>query len=226
MNKKIRNNIIIATTAVALTFSSAELKAQKGEFGLRLMPTFSALSVNTSTGGSVEGSATLGYGVGAILGFNFNPHIGIQVEGIYTSITQKYKEDEIERKINLKYLNIPLLLSLNTNKNATVNLNVVGGPQMGISVGSSMSSSGGDGTSSTQGIFAVRKGDLGFAFGAGLDIGVNPAKTIRVGFGYRGVRGLLDISDDSRTDASNNYYILDRTKIKTNAVYLGASILF
>ncbi|MBL0315698.1 MAG: PorT family protein [Flavobacteriales bacterium] len=212
--------------AIFLMVGSKVSNAQNGEFGLRFMPTFTALSLNTSTGGTVEGSATMGYGVGAFLAFNFNPHIGVQAEGIYSSISQKYKEEEIERKINLKYINIPLLLSLNTNKNLPVNLNLVGGPQMGISVGSSMSSSGGDGTTATQGIFAVRKGDVGFAFGAGLDFGVNPDQTIRISFGYRGVRGLFDISDNNRTDVTNSYYILDRTKIKTNAVYLGASIMF
>jgi opacity protein-like surface antigen len=226
MNITKKQLILCVTISALLMIRSASSYSQKGEFGLRFMPTYSSLKLNTSTGGSVEGSATLGYGVGAFLGFNFNPHIGVQVEGIYTSITQKYKEEEIERKINLKYFNIPLLLSLNTNKNLPVNFNIVGGPQMGISVGSSLSSEGGDGTSTNEAILSVRKGDVGIAFGAGLDFGVNPAKTIRIGFGYRGVRGLFDISDNSRTTTTNSYYILDRTKIKTNSVYVGASIMF
>jgi Outer membrane protein beta-barrel domain len=215
----------LASLALILTSHSAA-NAQKGEFGVRFMPTFSNLSLNTSTGNTIEGSTTLGYGVGAFVGFNFNSHIGIQLEGIYTSITQKYKEQETNRKINLKYFNVPLLLSLNTNKFKVFNFNIVGGPQLGVSVGSSMESTGGDGTTQTNGVLSVKKGDVGVAFGAGLDFGMNPAQTIRVGFGFRGVRGLFDISDNNANQATDSYYVLDRTKIKTNAVYIGASILF
>jgi hypothetical protein len=63
-------------------------------------------------------------------------------------------------------------------------------------------------------------------FGAGLDFGMNPAQTIRIGLGFRAVRGLFDISDNHASQNNNSYYVLDRTKIKTNAVYIGASILF
>jgi hypothetical protein len=215
----------VASIAIFLTNNNSA-NAQKGEFGLRFMPTFSELSLNTSDGSSIQGSTTLGFGVGAFAGFNFNPHIGIQLEGIYTSITQKYKELDTERKIKLKYFNIPLLLSLNTNKYKTINFNVVGGPQLGVSVGSSMESSSSDGSAETNAILAVKKGDVGVVFGAGFDFGLNPAKTIRIGLGFRAVRGLFDISDNNATQSTDSYYVLDRTKIKTNAVYIGASILF
>src|SRR6185503_7750184 len=167
--------------------------------------------MKTAAGGTVKGEVTLGFGAGAILGYNFSDHIGIQVEGIYTSITQKYKELDVERKINLRYLNIPLLLSLNTGKSKLFNLNVVAGPQIGISVGSSIRTSGGDGTSTAQAVLAVKKGDLGVAYGAGIDIGLNPAHTVRVGLGYRGVMGLIDISDNSKTTTTDSYYVLDKT---------------
>jgi len=223
----IKKQFYAGIAAMALLLSTqSTVTAQKGEFGLRFMPTFSNLSLNTSTGNTVKGSTTLGYGVGAFVGFNFNAHIGIQLEGIYTSITQKYEEQETNRKINLKYFNVPLLLSLNTNKFKVFNFNIVGGPQLGVSVGSSMETTGGDGTTQTNGVLSVKKGDVGVAFGAGLDFGMNPAQTIRVGIGFRSVRGLFDISDNNATQATDSYYVLDRTKIKTNAVYIGASILF
>jgi|694.fasta_scaffold02134_22 hypothetical protein len=224
----IKKQFILGITLTAIfLINNNHIQAQKGEFGLRFMPTFSELSLNTSTGNPVKGSTTLGLGAGAFVGFNFNSHIGLQLEGIYTSITQKYKELDTARKIRLKYFNVPLLLSLNTNKYKAVNFNIVGGPQLGVSVGSSMESSGsGDGTTETNAVLAVKKGDVGVVFGAGLDFGMNPAQTIRIGLGFRAVRGLFDISDNHASQTNNSYYVLDRTKIKTNAVYIGASILF
>ena len=201
-----------------------------GELGFRFMPTFSSLKISTSTGGTTTGEVTLGYGVGGFLAFNFTDHVGVQGEVIYNSISQKFVESNVEHKIKLQYVNIPLLLSLNTGKSKPVNLNISAGPQIGISVGSSIATSqsisGDTLTIVADPVFAVKRGDLGFAYGAGIDFGLNPAQTFRVGIGYRGVLGLLDISDQSRSVTTNSYYILDRTRIRTNAVYMGVSIMF
>ncbi len=221
--------ISIAALLSAYTFNvnaQNEARQRKSEFGVRFMPTFSSLKMKTSTGGTVTGNVSLGYGAGILMGYNFTNFVGIQTEIIYNSISQKYTEQDIERKINLRYVNIPLMLSINTGKARQVNLNIVLGPQIGVSVGSSVFTSGGDGTNNSKAVLSVKKGDLGFAYGAGLDFGLNPTRTVRLDIGYRGVYGLLDIRDNSNTIATDSYYILDRTQIKTNSVYIGFSFLF
>jgi len=212
----------VATLALLFIFAM-DANAQKGEFGLRFMPTYSSTDIQISSGGKVQGNATLGFGAGALLGFNFSEYIGIQGEVIYSSTTQKYKEEDNEREINLKYVNIPLLLSLNTGKTKMVNFNIVAGPQMGISVGSSISHVA---TDSMDAVLSVKKGDLGIAFGAGVDFGLNPARTIRLSMGYRGVRGFFDISDDNGSLDNNAYYVLDKAHTKSNSGYIGLSFLF
>ncbi|MCB2092311.1 MAG: PorT family protein, partial [Alphaproteobacteria bacterium] len=92
--------------------------------------------------------------------------------------------------------------------------------------GSSLQTSGGNGVELPEAILSVKKGDLGFAYGAGLDFGLNQARNIRLGVGFRGVYGLFDISDNSKTSTTDGYYVLDRTKIKTYSGYVGVSILF
>ncbi len=223
-NSKIRFIIYISVSALLFSIT-LKANAQKAEFGLRFMPTVSAFDMKTSSGGTVSGQATLGYGIGALLGYNFSNHVGIQGEVIYSSITQKYKEQDVERKINLKYVNIPLLLALNTNKTGPVNFNIVAGPQIGISVGSSVFTTGGDG-SNTQAIIDVKKGDLGLAYGAGADFALSPSGAFRLGIGFRGVYGLFDISDNNTSTTTDSYYILDRTHLKTYSAYAGLSILF
>ena len=118
------------------------------------------------------------------------------------------------------------MLSLNTGKSRITNLNIVAGPQIGISVGSSINTSGGNGTYTTQAKLALKKNDFGFAYGAGLDFGINTSRTIRLGLGYRGVIGLVDISDNSKSASSDSYYVVEKTHLKTNAGYIGFSILF
>jgi hypothetical protein len=225
--KNLKNSVIsFASIALFVLVFSMNGYAQKAEFGLRFMPTFSKFDLQTSSGGSVKGEVKLGYGIGGLLGFNFNKNVGAQVEVIYSSLSQKYTENNVDREVNLKYVNIPLLLSLNTGKTKMINLNIVAGPQIGVSVGSSLSSSGNTSSDSTTAVLSVKKGDLGVAYGAGVDFGLNPARTIRLSVGYRGVLGLFDVSDNNQNLTTDAYYILDRSHIKTNAIYMGLSILF
>ncbi|HNP47289.1 MAG TPA: porin family protein [Bacteroidia bacterium] len=230
---KIKNKIVSCISVAALFLVSiSNANAQdnnsykKAEFGFRLMPTFTSLQVQTSTGGAVSGNAVLGFGAGAFLGFNFSNHVGIQGELIYSSISQKSYDFNVERKINLRYVNIPILLSLNTGKSKVINLNVVAGPQIGFNVGSSLTMSGANDISNPQPVLSVKKNDFGFAYGAGIDFGLNTAHTVRLGLGYRGVIGLIDVSDKSKSVTTDSYYVFDRTHVKTNSVYIGLSILF
>ena len=222
--KNLKSKIITSIFASVLFFNcTLKSEAQSTEFGIRLMPTFSSFNMQTSTGGTVNGSVNLGFGCGAFLGFNISDNVGIQGELIYNSLSQRYTETDVERKVKLRYINVPVLLSLNTGKSRPFNINFVAGPQIGFSVGSSLSTNG---TNNPPAILSVRKGDLGIAYGAGIDFGINNSLTTRFGFGFRGVLGLFDISDNSQTIATDSYYILDRSRIKTYSAYVGVSFLF
>jgi len=206
-----------------LMAGTIQSKAQSAVFGFRLMPTFSKMEMKTSTGESTPGTVNLGFGTGAFLGFYWSDNVGIQGELMYTTVSQKYREADVERRVTLQYVNIPLLLSLNTGKSNLVNFNLVLGPQIGINVGAKVSSSGLD---TTNAMLSIRAGDLGLAYGAGIDYGINEARTFRVGIGYRGVNGLINISNNSQNPATNSFYIIDRTNLKTHAGYIGISYMF
>ncbi|MFM9985953.1 MAG: porin family protein [Flavobacteriales bacterium] len=221
-----KRNFLTVITGGALLLCTVASSAQKGEIGIRVMPTFSSFDMQTSSGGTVKGEVTLGYGIGGLLAFNMTENVGIQAEVIYNSISQKYKEQDIERKVNLKYVNVPLLLSLNTGRTKMVNLNLVVGPQIGISVGSKIEISGTSPSDTTSAVLSVKKGDLGVAYGGGLDFSLNPQGTFRVGFGFRGVMGFFDISDNSRSLNTDSYYILDKARVRSYSGYLGLSFLF
>lgn len=225
--KNFKNNITFAAVIALMLVSTLKTEAQSAEFGLRFMPTFSSFEMKTSTGGTVSGGVTLGYGFGMFGAYMFSDHIGVQAEVQYIAISQKYKEMDVEREINLRYFNIPLLLSYNTGKNEPLNFNVVAGPQLGVSMGSDIHvSGGGAGSETTHAILSVKTSDVGFAYGAGLDFGLTESQNFRLGIGFRGVYGLFDISDKSQTLADDSFYVLDRSHIKTYAGYIGFSWLF
>lgn len=223
-----KNKIILLHLSVAalLLTSTIKSEAQSVELGLRFMPTYSAFEVQSESGEPIKGEQTFGYGIGGFLGYNFNDHIGLQVEVIYNDLSQKIMDDGTEHIIDLKYINLPLLLSLNTNKSSKVNFNIVAGPQLGLNIGSDIQSTGGDGVVTTQAVLAVKKSDIGVAYGAGVDFGLNEDQTFRLGIGFRGVLGLFDISDQKNSITTDSYYVLDRSHLKTYSGYVGISYIF
>ncbi len=224
--KNTKKRILTGIAVSALLFScSIKANAQSFELGARFYPTFTDLSIKSSSGGTIKSEVTLGYGFGGVIGFNFTEHIGLQAEVIYNSISQEYKEKDVVRNLHLKYVNIPLLFSLNTGRSKPINFNLVAGPQIGINIASDVSSSGGDGTVTSTAVLSVKKGDLGFAYGAGVDFGLIPSGAFRLGVGFRGVYGVLDISDRSKTKTTDSYYLLDRTHVKSYSAYIGVSFL-
>jgi len=216
----------IAIALLASASATAQMTHPVAEVGVRFMPTVSSFDTRTVDNGMVQGTFVVGPGVGGFISGYFSDYVGVQAEVIYTSLAQKYEDAGLQRKIQISYVNVPLLLSLNTGKSKTVNLNVVAGPQMGFNVGSKITTEGGAQTDTLNAVLAVKRSDIGIAYGAGLDIGLNPAHTIRLGIGFRGVYGLVDISDHSKNITSDSYYVLDRTHVKTYSGYLGLSVLF
>src|SRR5436190_811113 len=77
-----------------------------------------------------------------------------------------------------------------------VNLNITAGPELGRNVGSSIQhASVGSNIDTVHAVVSVKKGDIGVAFGASLDFRI--AEALKLSLGYRGVRGVVDISDNS-----------------------------
>lgn len=194
--------------------------------GIRFMPTTSNIKVQNSDGNSVKGDVVLSYGYGGLLGFNFTKHVGLQLEVLYSTLSQKYADHTLDREIDINYVNVPLLLSLNVNRTNAFNINLVVGPQLGINVGSSVTTRGtANGNTNTKAVLAVKENDLGIAYGGGVDFGLNAARTIRFDIGFRGVNGLIDVSDRSEKLETGSYYILQKKRTQTYAGYIGFTFL-
>jgi hypothetical protein len=222
----INNNPEPAGTATTTTNKTENTNDEKsaGSFylGFRFMPTFSSFDVHKVDNSTIQTNSVLSYGYGGLMGVNFSDNVGLQLEVIYSSIAQKYGETTNEREIKLHYINIPLMLALNTNYGAPVNFNIVAGPQIGINTGSHLSVNGnGNGTDTVNAVLSVKSNDIGVAYGAGVDFGFGTAASVRLSLGFRGVFGLIDVSDRSNSITTNEYYVLDRAHIKTYSAYIG-----
>ena len=195
--------------------------------GFRFMPTITNFDLDEVDDHTVETSFLMTYGYGGFIGFTVSDHVGFQGEIIYTTLAQKYRDANGENRVKVNYINVPLLLVLNTNYNAPVNFNVAVGPQFGFNTGSKIETAdAGNGADSVNAILSVKAADVGFAYGAGLDFGFGERLSTRLSIGFRGVYGLVDISDKSQNVTTNDYYVLDRAHVKTYSGYIGLTFVF
>jgi hypothetical protein len=199
---------------------------RRGEFGVRYMPTFSSMSLRTSSGDIIQGDVTMSHGYGLMLAGNFSKNIGLQAELNYLEITQKYKDRNLDRQVDVAYLNVPVLLSVNTDKSRIVNLNFVAGPQFGFNVGSSIKTSGTEETGTVRAVVGASGTDIGLAYGTGLEVALNKLHTVRLDLGYRGFYGLIDGSADQSSSNPDTYNVLVRASRKSHAAYLGLTLCF
>jgi hypothetical protein len=225
--------ILFMFTAACMLFVTTKAKAQlvnksdpiRVEAGMRFIPTIALFEMRSPQGENVRGQLVMGYGMGTFLNYNFTKHIGTQIEFNYSSVSRKYVQSDVSQTINLRYLEIPLLVSFNSDKTRLVNLNFVVGPQIGLNVGSSIFTKGGDALTYPHPVLKVRQGNVGLAYGFGADIGLNSKHTFRLGIGYRSVVGLVNISNYKETLSTGSYYIMERTPLQTYSGYIGLSIL-
>ena len=201
---------------------------RRGELGVRYMPTFSSLALRNYNGHVVQGDLTLSQGYGIMLAGNFSKNVGIQAEISYLDISQKFKDRNLNRQVNVSYLNIPVLLSLNTDKTRIVNLNFVAGPQFGINLGSSIKTDGNENndTETLQATVGASGSDVGAAHGTGLEIALNKMHTFRLDFGYRGFYGLVDGNARQSSKNSDTYNVLVKASRQTHAAYVGLTLCF
>lgn len=199
---------------------------RRGYIGGRVLATVTDIDFNQHGDGTVETEIIWGYGIGGFIGYNFNPHFGLQAEVLYQSLAQRVKYSNLDARLNLRYLNIPLLLVLNTDVRKPVNFNICAGPQIGIRLGAEVEEEEGAGSSpdTLQAAVAVKPGDLGFAYGAGFDFRLSDA--VSLGIGYRGVIGIIDVDENSQNTTTNSFYILDRSKLRTYSGYIGLKAMF
>lgn len=214
----------IGDSTVKVVSSDSDPDLKRFEFGIRYLPTFSGLDLKSYNGETVKGSFTVSQAFGVMFAYNASPMIGFQTAIDYFQSSQTYKGTSSDRTIDMTYINIPVLLTLNSGKKQKVNVNLVAGPQFGFNVGSKLSSSTATGSDTVQAVVAVKKVDFGFAYGAGLELALNKAHTLRFDAGYRGFYGLVNM--DGSSEGKGTYNIILKTTRQTHSIYVGFAAMF
>jgi hypothetical protein len=186
--------IILAITLIAITTIGAQAQTS---FGLKGGMTSSNLTVSGS-GVSISMSSKIGFYAGAFAEIGVSENFAVQPEVLYALLGAQIKNGGQTEKMNLSYVNIPVLAKYKMN-----GFSIFAGPQIGILV----SAKDQDGNSGKE---DFKSTDFSGVFGAGY--------TTMSGFGFdaRYQIGLGNISSDAGMGAT----------LKNNAFYVGVHYKF
>lgn len=131
---------------------------------------------------------------GLFLSYKFNETLSIQPELLYTM--QGVKEDQlgVEAKLNLDYLQIPIMLKLNLVKDLYLEV----GPQIGFNTNSKVKGSMDGIEASVDVKDMINTVDFSFAVGFGYDFPIGLTANMRYNAGLTNVFKDIDNEDNSK----------------------------
>jgi len=183
---------LLLTLAVVLLFAMG-VTAQDEMAGLSGKGIKAGLALANLYGDDVEDTdMKLGFGGGAFLTYNFTPQFAIQPEVMFMMKGAKFTEEGIDddTKINLTYIEIPVLLKFTPQMEGNIKPNIFAGPAVGILMSAKIKNDAFDED------FDIKDGmksmDFGIHFGAGVDIQM---ETIKITFDARYCMGMAKVID-------------------------------
>jgi len=142
-----------------------------------------------------------GFAVGGFLTYRINEMFAIQPELIYMQKGVKFEEKEenfnVVVKLNLNYIEIPLLAKITIPTTGNLRPNLFLGPALAIKMSSKLKISA-LGASAEEDLPGIKSTDFGLVFGGGVDFDLGEGTLI---FDARYTLGLSNI-DDTDTDES------------------------
>ncbi len=180
---------------------------------------------------------TPGISFGGNIGYHGEKIIGFQAEVNYTFGGQNYKDSwlkpnacvehdlsDFKRKFRLHYLNVPLMMKLQTRNIKKTKAYGLIGVQVGFLLGANeritLSGSEPEGVAFTPVSEKVKKLDAGLVFGGGIDYFL--AKDIYLNMGFKSYFGAIDINGDAvRNFISANDESYQTSRNFTFGIHLG-----
>lgn len=193
--------------------------------GAKYLPVFSDLDIATGRG-TVTADGRVAHGFGIDFNYYFTNFFGMHLEVNNTRFEYTFNDGDRETRVNLDYINVPLLASYNTNLGRTINWNIAAGPYIGINTGAGVETTGGSTNGTTTGtataVIHVRPADIGLAYGTGFDVGIGETQWMHIRIGYRGTAGLVELANN-RAEVSEDEFnvVISRSRMMTNGAYLG-----
>jgi hypothetical protein len=195
-------------------------------FGVRYQPFLSKMNFISQTNSRIIPDETINQGWGASLNYYGSNYFAIHVEIINQRQKFSFRDAGFQNTVDLNYVNMPILASLNSNYGRAINVNVAAGPYLGFNTNVQTTTNGqanGKGTP----ILIANPLDFGAAYGAGLDFAFGTGSWLHLNLGYRGTLGFTNIKDSNIILDETQYSIIGKNaRNRTNGLYVGIMAKF
>jgi len=187
------------TVAVATILMTGTVKAQHVNFGIKAGLNLYTINSDDNT----DFNTKAGFHAGVIGHIHLARQFAVQPEILYSAQGAKYTSEGVETKVNLGYINIPVMVQYMFNNG----FRLQAGPQVGFLVHAKTK------TSDVSADIKSNLNNIDFALGAGVGY-VNP----RSGFGIdaRYNLGLSNINDEGPVKSTNRGFQLGLFYLFTN----------
>lgn len=177
---------LIITTALCLFLATSASLAQHANIGIK-----GGINAYTLNSENSNNDRKIGYHIGLMGHFHISDNFALQPELVYSVQGAKYSIAGTEAKLNLNYINVPLLFQYMFDNS----FRLQAGPQLGLLV----SAKNEIGNTKTDVKSDFEKIDLGLSVGVSY---VNPASNLGVDLRYN--PGFTNINKTSTNNAFNN----------------------
>jgi opacity protein-like surface antigen len=142
-----KKSVLFTIAAAMLTISTVNVaSAQKGFYiGVQGQQQLSGMyNSDDADNAKFDYKASPSTAFGLNGGYNFNKHIGVSAEAMYSIEGQRYELNNVEFRKKISYVKVPLLFTYNTNPAAKVMFIAKAGPQIGLLTKANLKNGDGD----------------------------------------------------------------------------------
>ena len=215
---------LLLTLVVVLLFAMG-VTAQDEAVGLTGKGIKAGLAMANLYGDDVEeNSMKLGFGGGAFLTYHFVPQFAIQPEVMFMMKGSKFEEEDIDddTKINLTYIEIPVLFKFTPQMEGNIKPNIFAGPAIGLLMGAKIKNDAADVDLDVKD--GLKSIDFGIQFGAGVEFVMETMKVTVDARYCMGMTKVIDYEEWNKLEIEEFEYTEDPdTKTNNIAIMLGVS---
>jgi Outer membrane protein beta-barrel domain len=151
---------------MAATPAAAQARASTDGFGIKGGVTFTNLDLEVPTTIVTEKGQT-GFTAGAFYGVRLAGPVHVDLEGLFTTKGTKFRFGDLENRMRLTYLEVPILARVGVVHSGRTTGYVSGGPSFAFKLKEVAEEDGEETARSND----AKKYDVGFAFGGGVSFG-------------------------------------------------------
>jgi hypothetical protein len=200
-----RVHLLLALAAFLVPFAQVTAQGSKSDLSFGLVGALNIATIGGDDAGGAE--SKIGFAIGAFLRKQINQTWAFQGEAEYSMKGTQFSGGGATAKLNLNYIEVPLLFRASANPGESTRPFIEFGPALALKAGCTVSAESGSvsGSVSCSSLGEVKSFDAGLMGGAGFEF---PVGSNSLSLGARYNLGLIELGDGASVKNRNLQIVL------------------